>query len=368
MKIRFTTPTQLLDNTVQESTLLEMQIDNTHKIPSDRYDCAPFQQWIEVYCPKEEQLEIHFDYFHAAMVSFIEWIKQNFTITTTYNSSLPEIDHLKALLNTAEEKKEAFDFTTERETLLRKCQDEKITLQEFIIDYKNLVEKAVPGLDEENIREMIGAELELIRTGNTTLQNNNPTGTAANAQAENSNKLGAGKSALKFDFEAEKKKLVQALENQTIDKAMFNKKFLQLLDAGAGVDDDMKKKLQARTKRRLEDTLDNQLASLQPSNANPTPSFLKPQTKNDSKLFLKKFKSKRSKSLKGGCCFGLFKTSNLKEDYLDDSQAILDHAKKGRFFGFFDNRTCSILKKMNVLDAKGELVDDNLYQLKRNNK
>jgi hypothetical protein len=398
------------------------------------------------------------------MVSLIEWIKQNFTITTTYNPSLPEIERLKALLNTEEGKKEEFDLKTESDILLKQYQDEKITLAEFKINYAILLKIEIPEIDEDTVDFMIDTALEQIKTVNTTMQNNNPDKTETNSQAENSNKLEAGESDLdrkkEFNFDAEKKSLVQEhLKNETFDEALFKENFLQLLEKrGTTLDDNLKNKIaeveianfkknkknageyarlnkenealyakametsQAIYKQNAElqklsvknaatynaptskqtakktkstlpakrlivnesqqkkpanlgeafknfgDDMDKQLASLQPNNANLQNSVSKLQSNENLEKSLNKFYSKRSKSLTSGCFCGLFKTSNLKEKDLKNPQAIVDHAKKGRFFGFFDNRTCSILKEMKVLDSKGELLENNSFGLKANKK
>lgn len=77
-----------------------------------------------------------------------------------------------------------------------------------------------------------------------------------------------------------------------------------------------------------------------------------------SQNFVDEFVKLHKESYSSGCWGGFFNRTNLKYNSLK-SQDILEHAKKGTFFGF-KNRTCEILEAMNVLDAEGNLLQESV--------
>ncbi|MFA5961009.1 MAG: hypothetical protein WC785_10905 [Tatlockia sp.] len=341
MKIRFSTLTD--DASSKVDGFLEMQIDKFPTIIGNMFDWDFFRQGIEEHCTKGEKLEIHFDYFHAAMVSFVQCIKQHFTIIATYNASLPEIDTLKTLLSTVEGKEEEFDTDTEHEILVKQYLRGEQTLEAFKADYSVLLRVELPGTDDKVRAERVEDEVARVEKLKALLQT---TGVNDCFQSMTKEEI-----AFRQGLEQSRSIFKQYREEN------------KLADKITVINEDPTPSAPLLILNGDEQKNSGNLNNIQEYFGQPK----KPQSQLE-RDFLKQFGELRSESLGSGFFCGALNSTNLKQKALNKPEAILNHAKKGRFFGFFDNRTCSILKKMNVLDAKGELVDDNPYQLKRNNK
>lgn len=83
-----------------------------------------------------------------------------------------------------------------------------------------------------------------------------------------------------------------------------------------------------------------------------------------SQNFVDEFVKLHKQSYHSGFFGGFFNRTNLKQYDSLTSQDILEHAKKGTFFGS-KNRTCKILEEMHVIDVEGNLlqqtVNNNLF-------
>lgn len=89
---------------------------------------------------------------------------------------------------------------------------------------------------------------------------------------------------------------------------------------------------------------------------NKVPQYVLPEN------FVENFIEKHKESYQGGCFGRFFKRTNLRAYKKLTAKEILAHAKEKTFFGY-ENRTCKILKAMNVIDKDSQLVVSSIIGL-----
>lgn len=71
--------------------------------------------------------------------------------------------------------------------------------------------------------------------------------------------------------------------------------------------------------------------------------------------FVQEFIQRHQQSYRSGCFGGFFNRTNLKPYNELSVKDVLTHAKKTTFFGY-NNRTCTILQEMNIIDENKEII------------